>query len=201
MKQKIFIILLLWIPLHSFSQKSDFIDKITKCHNKKEFKNTIYRTMNDYKCFLGLKFPDFLMEDIYGNSISGKNISGKVVVINFWFTACPPCLEELPTLNKISKKFKQKACVFLAPTIDNKQMILDYLKTYKFDFKIIPNSENWIVNELGIISGYPTTIVLDKKGIIRGYFSFGESPQELKINGKVNLYYSLERLISVLLEE
>jgi len=80
-------------------------------------------------------------------------------------------------------------------------MILDYLKTYKFDFKIIPNSENWIVNELGIISGYPTTIVLDKKGIIRGYFNFGESPQELKINGKVNLYYSLEKLISALLEE
>src|SRR6185437_10738112 len=61
---------------------------------------------------VGAPLPDFSFKDINGNAISLQKLKGKPIVINFWFTACVPCIEEMPALNELKDKFKNSDVVF-----------------------------------------------------------------------------------------
>lgn len=100
------------------------------------------------------------------NSKNFKNdyFEGKPTVINFWFTKCPPCISELPTLNKLKEKFGDSVN-FISITFENQNSIDKFLKKHDFNFTHIPNSKKQI-EELKI-SGYPTTFILDKNGVIK----------------------------------
>jgi thiol-disulfide isomerase/thioredoxin len=54
--------------------------------------------------------------------IETKDLEGKVIVINLWFTTCHPCIAELPALNKLVKEYKDKNVVFLGLSTDTKEI-------------------------------------------------------------------------------
>lgn len=89
---------------------------------------------------------------------------GKPTVINFWFTSCPPCIEEIPILNKLKEKYGKKVN-FISITYNNKKTVEEFLKKNIFKFEHITDSKVQI-DSLNI-SAYPTTLILDKAGIIR----------------------------------
>ena len=109
------------------------------------------------------KLPDFNLKDLDGSSITNKDLNNKVVVLNFWFAACPPCVQEMPELNKLVEKYKaNNAVLFLAPSFDNQDILKKFVKRKDFRFKILANS-NILDKKLGILT-YPTTIILNKEG-------------------------------------
>jgi len=61
---------------------------------------------------VGSDAPDFSAVDMNGNSYSLGILKGKVVVINFWFVECKPCVIEMPELNEIVEKYKSEEVVF-----------------------------------------------------------------------------------------
>ena len=63
---------------------------------------------------VGLDVPDFSAVDMNGKTYSLSSLKGKIVVINFWFVECKPCLIEMPDLNEIVEKYKSEEVVFLA---------------------------------------------------------------------------------------
>ncbi|MGK0324190.1 MAG: thiol-disulfide isomerase/thioredoxin, partial [Psychroserpens sp.] len=63
---------------------------------------------------------ELILEDIEGNSHTLESLKGKVVVINFWFINCKPCVAEIPDLNKLKAKFNNKDAVFVAIALDSK---------------------------------------------------------------------------------
>src|ERR687893_223477 len=69
--------------------------------------------------------PAFSLTSMDGKKFELASLRGKVVVINFWFTGCPPCIEEMPKLNELVEKFKDKDVVFIAPTWDNEATLND----------------------------------------------------------------------------
>jgi thiol-disulfide isomerase/thioredoxin len=74
------------------------------------------------------KFPDFNLSTVDEKKISNKDLEGKVVVFNFWFTSCVPCLKEMPELNKIAEKYKDnKSVIFLAPSFEESKLIKKFL--------------------------------------------------------------------------
>ena len=111
----------------------------------------------------GKPLPDFVFKDILGNTYTPEDIKGKVVVINFWFINCAPCVEEMPELNKLVKEYENnKDVLFLALTLDEKGSMLNkFLETNVFNYNIIPDSQDYIIKKLQINS-FPTHIVLDK---------------------------------------
>ena len=119
------------------------------------------------KKFIGTKFPIEKYVDNDSKNFNSNYLEGKPTFINFWFTRCPPCIEELPTLNKLKEKYGDRVN-FVSITYENQKAIDEFLKKYEFNFKHIPNSEKQI-DELSI-SGYPTSIILDKNGIIKIVF-------------------------------
>lgn len=73
--------------------------------------------------------PNFTFIDIHGDTISKSNTIGKVVVINFWFSTCKPCISEIPELNEVYEKFQNDTnVVFAAVTYENRKTVKKFLK-------------------------------------------------------------------------
>lgn len=109
--------------------------------------------------------PDFEATLLNGKKISSKDYKGKIIVLNFWFTGCGPCKQEIPELNELVKQYKNKNVVFLACALDDdKQLLNKYLKQNPFSYGIIPDARK-IVAEYKV-SSYPTHIIVDKDGNI-----------------------------------
>ncbi|MGC4127981.1 MAG: TlpA disulfide reductase family protein [Bergeyella sp.] len=99
-----------------------------------------------------------------GKNFSKKHFKGKPTIINFWFTRCPPCIEELPILNQLKEKYGDKVN-FISITFENKKAMDEFLKKHKYDFKHILDSKKQI-DELNI-SAYPSNLILDKNGVVK----------------------------------
>ena len=101
-----------------------------------------------------------------GKTILLSSLKGKVVFINFWATWCPPCIEELPSINELKKSFKgNQDIVFLMVDVDSEmEKSSAFMKENKYDLTVyIPASE--IPSDF-LGSAIPTTVILDKSGQI-----------------------------------
>jgi thiol-disulfide isomerase/thioredoxin len=105
---------------------------------------------------------DFQVTDMEGKKVALADFKGKVVVLNYWFIACQPCVAEMPLLNQLVKKYKGKDVVFLAVTFDGKEQVQRFLGASPFDYRIFPD-ERAAIKEMGIMA-FPTNAVLDKEG-------------------------------------
>src|SRR5215213_2223246 len=90
--------------------------------------------------------PAFNVTSLDGKKFELASLRGKVVVLNFWFTGCPPCLSEIPKLNRLVDEFKEKDVVFIAPTWDNVVALQTFLKDHPFKYEVIPNAAKMIIN-------------------------------------------------------
>ncbi len=109
---------------------------------------------------IGNKFP---LENMENHKSEWNELEGKPTLINLWFTNCYPCLEEIPKLNAIKKKYASKA-YFIAITFDNEAKVQQLLQTRAFNFKQWTGEKRFL-KELGI-NTYPVNILLDKNGIV-----------------------------------
>ena len=107
---------------------------------------------------------DFIASDLNGNSYKLSDLRGKIVVLNFWFTKCGPCVAEMPDLNELAKSYKDDDVVFLALTFNKKEIVKQFLESQTFDYTILADA-NDAINIYGV-SSYPTNIVINQKGEI-----------------------------------
>jgi thiol-disulfide isomerase/thioredoxin len=113
-----------------------------------------------------LSAPDFTLKDIDGKQFSLKNYRGKVVLLNFWATWCPPCRREMPSLERLHEKLKDKDFVVLAL---NQMEDGDRVFTFSGDlgidltFPILFDQDSGVSRAYGVM-GLPTTFLIDKKG-------------------------------------
>jgi len=165
MRKIIIIVSFVFTAQISFAQKT-----FSECHDSLQWKLTHSRTAPDMNfftqwndCIKGKEMPLLSLKTISGEKIETKDLKGKVIVLNLWYTTCHPCIAELPALNKLVKEYKNKNVVFLGLSTDTKEMLdRDFFPNYKFDFKIIPGAGD-IVEKIGQ-TGFPTTYIIDTKG-------------------------------------
>ncbi|WAC03815.1 TlpA disulfide reductase family protein [Lacinutrix neustonica] len=112
----------------------------------------------------GEKALDFIVRDLNGRTIKLSELKGSVVVLNFWFTNCGPCIQEMPNLNSLVKDYKDKAVVFLAITFNKKDVVEQFLEEQTFDYTIAANANDVITSYQ--VQSYPTSMVINKKGEI-----------------------------------
>ncbi|MFC6269602.1 TlpA family protein disulfide reductase [Frigoriflavimonas asaccharolytica] len=143
--------------------KKDSIINYYKIESRSLFSNG-FDPYSDAKKLIGMKFPIENYKDAKGNFYTKDFMVGKPTIINFWFTKCMPCVEEMPILNSFSEKFGDKVN-FISITFNSEKEVQEFLKTHPYDFLHITNSKDEI--EKLKISAYPTTLFLDKDGIIK----------------------------------
>ena len=121
---------------------------------------------------IGKRAPDFKMTDINGNEISSETTKGKVVVLNFWFVSCKPCIAEIPELNEVYKTYKNNSdVVFASITFDKKEKVDVFLEKYPLQYPVVSDAKE--ICTLFNTSGYPTNLVIDKNGNFYDYISGG----------------------------
>ena len=125
-----------------------------------EQKVEITNNRKKYKLQEGTVLKELNFKDSNGNNFTLDSLKGKVIVLNFWFIGCKPCVEEIPDLNRIQEKFKDKEVVFLAVTFDSKKKLEEFVKKKPFNFTLVP--DNMKIIRQFYVNSYPTTILIDK---------------------------------------
>jgi len=115
--------------------------------------------------FEGMLAPCFTAEDLEGNKVSLEDLRGRPVIINFWATLCPYCIEEMPALDKALKE--NKDLVVLAVNIrENKTRVRDYLARYDYSFTVLLDTTGRVAGEY-LVRNLPTTFFVDTHGKVR----------------------------------
>lgn len=110
--------------------------------------------------------PPVFVNDGEGNRIDITNQTGKVVFINFWATWCPPCIAELPSIDKLYQQFKDnEAVVFAIVDVDGQyEKSKQFMESKNLDLPVHISSGEIPAGWLG--NAIPTTLILDKQGQI-----------------------------------
>lgn len=106
---------------------------------------------------------DWKLIDEHGKSFDFNDAKGKVVLVNFWATWCPPCIAEMPSLEKLHQQYKEDV-VFLLVSNEDKEVIKKFKK--KNDYDILVYSSVTKNPELFDTSSIPRTYIIDKEGNI-----------------------------------
>lgn len=121
---------------------------------------------------VGKKAPDFTLKDLAGNSVSLSAFKGKVILLNFWASWCPPCRAEMPTINKLNELLKNRGFVVLAVSTDRSIYdVKDYISKNPVNFTVLMDYNLSVSRNLYKVFMMPTTFLIDRKGIIvKKYF-------------------------------
>jgi thiol-disulfide isomerase/thioredoxin len=112
----------------------------------------------------GVLAPPFLVSDLDGQLISTADWHGKVVLLNFWATWCPPCREEIPELNEIAERYKDHVeIVGVAMDDSSPAEVREFVARFAIRYPVIMASRE-IVNEYGGVPALPTSFVIGPDG-------------------------------------
>jgi thiol-disulfide isomerase/thioredoxin len=110
--------------------------------------------------------PPFLLQDLDGNAVSTAQWQGKVVILNFWATWCPPCREEIPILVELAKKYKDSLLIIGVSVDDGPpDEVRQFAKAFHMNYPIVMWSHE-LISEYGGVPALPTTFVINKEARI-----------------------------------
>jgi thiol-disulfide isomerase/thioredoxin len=108
--------------------------------------------------------PPFLLHDISGRIVSTADWKGKVVILNFWATWCPPCREEIPELVQLQAKYKDKLLIVGASEDDDgPQKVQQFAQRYGMNYPIVMATRE-LIDNYGGVPALPTSFVIDPQG-------------------------------------
>lgn len=115
-----------------------------------------------------VKVRDFKLKDLSGKEVNLSDYYGKLVFLNFWATWCPPCREEMPSMEKLYQRFKDEDFVMLAVDLrESQSTVKDFAREYKLNFPILLDLTGKIGDTYGV-RAIPTTYLIDRQGKLIG---------------------------------
>ena len=120
------------------------------------------------KVFYGNKIPSpITLLDSEGKSVVLDNFTGKVTVVNFWATWCPPCVEEIPSLNRLREKMKDKKFELISINYaESSQTIEQFLKRINVEFPVLLDKDGLVSTKWNVIA-FPSTFIIGPDGKIQ----------------------------------
>ncbi|MGR2661121.1 TlpA disulfide reductase family protein [Chromobacterium haemolyticum] len=122
--------------------------------------------------FAGSPAPQVNYTSLNGQAASTESLKGKVVLVNFWATSCPGCVEEMPEIKKMHQEFAGKGyeTIAVALSYDPPNYVKSFVDKYQLPFFVALDSNGQIAKAFGDIQLAPTTFLIDKQGkIIKRY--------------------------------
>ena len=124
----------------------------------------LWDTMRDKNVYVGDIAPDFEVRTDSGFTLARSNYGGKVLVLNFWATWCPPCVQEVPMLQAIHEQFKDAGVVVLGVSVDkNEAKYKEFLRRFGVGYQTSRDPQGKVGDIYGTYK-YPETYVIDPNG-------------------------------------
>lgn len=111
------------------------------------------------------KAPDFRLQDSHGKMLRLSDYKGKVVLLNFWATWCPPCKIEIPWFMEFEKQYKDQGFAVIGVSLDEDgwDAVRPFLKRAQLNYRVVVGDS--IVEQLyGGVESLPTTFMIDRQG-------------------------------------
>lgn len=119
-----------------------------------------------YDIEVGKKAADFTLKNLKGQEVSLSDYEGKIVLLNFWTTTCPFCIQEMPDMQKLSDE-NEDLVVLAVDVMEDEEKVRTYIEEGGYDFEVILDEKGDLAKTY-LISAYPTTYFVDKEGILLG---------------------------------
>ncbi len=109
--------------------------------------------------------PDFELEDTKGIKVSLASLRGKIVLVNFWATWCPPCREEMPSMERLNEVMAGDDFVMLAVNAekDGRSVVPEFLKRAPYTFPILYDDKGVVQKRYGVFK-FPESFIIGKDG-------------------------------------
>jgi cytochrome c biogenesis protein CcmG/thiol:disulfide interchange protein DsbE len=118
---------------------------------------------------IGSAAPDFVLQD-GEHKVALHDFRGQVVVLNFWATWCPPCVEETPSMVQMADKVKSKGVTVIGVSVDVDKSAFDkFVKDNHMDYVLVRDPEQKSSALYGT-TGWPETFIIDRQGVLRRKF-------------------------------
>ncbi len=109
---------------------------------------------------------EFALKDIDGKLHRLSDYRGKVIVLNFWATWCPPCREEMPSMERARKKLLKDDVVILAVNVgEDEDTIFNFTGDYPVEFPLLMDSKGEVIKNYPVMA-LPTTYIISPDGIV-----------------------------------
>ncbi len=114
--------------------------------------------------------PAFTLNTLDGNTLASENLRGKIVLVNFWATWCPPCRSEMPLLQSIAKEYATKDVVVIAIDVgEDRATVMQYAQNLGLTFPILLDEQTNVATTFQV-SAMPTSFFVDREGVIRAAY-------------------------------
>ena len=111
--------------------------------------------------------PVWTLSDVNGNPVSSESFKGKVVVVDFWTTWCPPCREEIPHYVEMQKQLGPEGLVIVGISLDARgpSVVKPFMEKFGINYTVVMD-DGEVSEAFGGIEAIPTTFVIDRQGRI-----------------------------------
>ncbi len=116
---------------------------------------------------VGAPLADFTLPDLQGRLVQLHALRGQVVFVNIWATWCPPCIEEMPTIQHLYERLHGKGLTILAVSLDalGAQVVAPFMQQRRLSFPTLLDTMN-LTQRLYQTTGVPESFIVDKRGIL-----------------------------------
>jgi peroxiredoxin len=127
---------------------------------------------------VGMQAEDFRLTDLAGKEQSLSQYRGKIVLLNFWATWCKPCTTEMPAMQAMYDKLRDKGFVVLAVNeLEDDAKVREHIKQYGHTFPVLMDHDNKVANQFGVF-GLPVSVFIDQEGRVQEYIKGGLLTEE-----------------------
>lgn len=112
--------------------------------------------------------PDFNLKTLDGKTLQLSALKGKVVLLNFWATWCPPCREEIPHFKELYDQYRAKGLEIIGVALDDggEKDVAPFARQNQINYPLVAAGGQELAQSYGGIRGIPTTFLIDKQGRI-----------------------------------
>jgi cytochrome c biogenesis protein CcmG/thiol:disulfide interchange protein DsbE len=130
-------------------------------------KDALFKSPQKSRVAQGVSAPIFIFPGLDGKAVDLQAYKGKVVFLNIWATWCPPCREEMPSMERLYQELKGEDFEILAVSIDaaGAAAVAPFMKKYHLSFPALLDPEGTMKNLYGV-TGVPESFIINREGII-----------------------------------
>lgn len=130
----------------------------------KEVEVKVEENESYYDIKVGEKSADFILKNLEGEKVRLSDYEGKIVLLNFWATTCPFCIQEMPDMQRL-KDENEDLVILAVDVMEDEKKVKDYIDEGGYDFEVLLDEKGEVARTY-LISAFPTSYFIDEDGIL-----------------------------------
>jgi cytochrome c biogenesis protein CcmG/thiol:disulfide interchange protein DsbE len=125
---------------------------------------------------VGAPAPPLVVQELDGKTFDLASLRGKVVIVNFWATWCPPCRKEMPILNDFYRRYHERGLEMIGLSVDrlhDRSDVQNVMRSFSYPAAMLDDAQ---ADRFGTPSTLPVTFVIDRQGIVRAELTSEATP-------------------------